>query len=181
MRRFMSYIVFGILAFMLTIPSMASAHSKLEASKPSANELVKTDVKQIELTFNTNIEVLSSFTVKNSSNEKFPINHLKVNDMEMTGTLDKPLEDGDYTVDWKIVGKDGHPITGSYVFQVKKTAVEQNSSPVTVQQENNDQEHQDAPASKPVYNQHIVNYGIGAGIIIVVILIFLFMKRRRRG
>lgn len=43
------------------VPASSYAHTKLESSTPKAGEVVTTNLDEIILKFNTNIEVLSSF------------------------------------------------------------------------------------------------------------------------
>lgn len=117
MQKLFTHLVL-ILACVFLIPSVAFAHTKLESSNPGPDEQVKTEVSQIEMLFNSSIETLSTFSVKNSTNQTIEVHDVTVQDHKMTGSFDNALAEGTYTVDWKIVGKDGHPIKGTYSFQV---------------------------------------------------------------
>ena len=42
----------------------------------------------------------------------------------MWATFLQPLENGDYKVEWKIIGADGHPIEGDFSFSVNVPVTE---------------------------------------------------------
>ncbi|HEX6923117.1 MAG TPA: copper resistance CopC family protein, partial [Bacillales bacterium] len=96
-----------------------SAHSVLVSSQPKDGAVVEDSLSELKLTFNTKIEkILSlkviqkgegqSFTPKASADGKI----IKV-------TLSKPLENGSYDVDFRVIGEDGHAVEGGFSFKVK--------------------------------------------------------------
>lgn len=107
------------LLFVLVFPTATWAHSKLESSTPAADAKITESVKEVNLSFNENIdENLSTLKVKNAQGEAVEVSEVKVNQNTMAGTLAAPLPSGSYTVEWKIVGGDGHPVDGTYAFEV---------------------------------------------------------------
>ncbi|WP_433939394.1 copper homeostasis periplasmic binding protein CopC [Paenibacillus lautus] len=107
------------LLLVLVFPTATWAHSKLESSTPAADAKITESVKEVNLSFNENIdENLSTLKVKNAQGEAVEVSEVKVNQNTMAGTLAAPLPSGSYTVEWKIVGGDGHPVDGTYVFEV---------------------------------------------------------------
>ena len=46
----------------------------------------------------------------------------------MVGNLEAPLDHGDYQVLWNIIGADGHPIEGTFTFNVNKPNTEEDSN-----------------------------------------------------
>ncbi|MFB4322662.1 copper homeostasis periplasmic binding protein CopC [Priestia sp. BR_2] len=107
------------LLLVLVFPTATWAHSKLESSTPAADAKITESVKEINLSFNENIdENLSTLKVKNAQGEAVEVSEVKVNQNTMAGTLAAPLPSGSYTVEWKIVGGDGHPVDGTYAFEV---------------------------------------------------------------
>ncbi|MHA2855440.1 copper homeostasis periplasmic binding protein CopC [Paenibacillus lautus] len=107
------------LLLVLVFPTATWAHSKLESSTPAADAKITESVKEVNLSFNENIdENLSTLKVKNAQGEAVEVSEVKVNQNTMSGTLAAPLPSGSYTVEWKIVGGDGHPVDGTYAFEV---------------------------------------------------------------
>lgn len=104
-------------------PSWSFAHTGLKEAKPAKDEIIQGTVKEIELSFNTKIEKGSTFTLKKSKEKAIPISFITVEEQKMKGSLEAPLADGTYEVQWKIIGADGHPIEGSYGFEVKDSGV----------------------------------------------------------
>ncbi|ACX64744.1 copper resistance protein CopC [Paenibacillus sp. Y412MC10] len=107
------------LLLVLVFPTATWAHSKLESSTPAADAKITESVMEVNLSFNENIdENLSTLKVKNAQGEAVEVSEVKVNQNTMAGTLAGPLPSGSYTVEWKIVGGDGHPVDGTYAFEV---------------------------------------------------------------
>lgn len=107
------------LLLILVFPTATWAHSKLETSTPAADAKLTESVQEVSLSFNENIdENLSTLKVKNAQGESVEVAEVKVNQNTMLGTLTAPLPSGSYTVEWKIVGGDGHPVDGTYAFEV---------------------------------------------------------------
>ncbi len=119
----MKRIIFATLIFVFAFSSAASAHSSLTSSSPADGEEVAEDVHEIVLEFNTKIERTSTIKVFNEIEEEIIVSNIQVKDNKMTGAFMSPLDDGTYTVNWKIIGADGHPIPGSYSFVVSQDAL----------------------------------------------------------
>jgi len=77
--------------------------------------------------------------VIDADGQEVPIENLILSSDSMVGELVKPLGEGNYTVEWKIIGKDGHPIDGVFSFSVV-LAPEKNDS-VSNEQNHEDQSH----------------------------------------
>ncbi|EFU41208.1 copper resistance protein CopC [Paenibacillus vortex V453] len=108
------------LLLVLVFPTATWAHSKLETSTPAADAKLTESVKEVSLTFNENIdENLSTVKIKNAQGESVEVSEVKVTQSTLLGTLAAPLPSGSYTVEWKIVGGDGHPVDGTYAFEVE--------------------------------------------------------------
>lgn len=127
------HLVLAVLLVCLFAASNAAyAHTGLKSSVPEKDQIVKEAVRELKMTFNTVIEPVSKFEVVDEKGVKREIADLSVSRSSMTGTLESPLENGTYTVNWSIIGEDGHRIKGSYAFQVDAPAVPTtpSSSPV---------------------------------------------------
>lgn len=123
-RWFEKKTILPLLVFLciLYLPGMAFAHTGLESSSPKEGEVVTGDLTKISLVFKSKVESLSNFQLFNKENQKIDVLDLQINDTTMTGTLAKPAANGEYQVQWNIVGTDGHPIKGQFSFQVDRPA-----------------------------------------------------------
>jgi methionine-rich copper-binding protein CopC len=125
-RWFKKKAVLPLLAFIyiLYLPGLALAHTGLDSSNPKEGEIVTAELTKISLVYKSKVENLSSFLLFNKENQKIDILDLQINDTTMTGTLAQPAANGEYQVQWNIVGTDGHPIKGQFSFQVDRPAVD---------------------------------------------------------
>lgn len=121
------------------IPSFVRAHTGLSSSNPSEGQVVTENLEQIVLTFATSIEVLSTMDLVKDGNV-IPLEDIKVENKQLMGTIAKPLENGSYIIQWKIVGEDGHPIKGEINFVVEMAQNEAEPNPVTPEETEGDQE-----------------------------------------
>lgn len=115
----MKKILLLLLFIFLLSSAVVSAHTALEESFPADGETVTEEPQEIVLEFNTDLEVASSLTVTSSEGEEIPFG-IALEEQKLIGTPGAAMADGEYTVNWKIIGADGHPIEGTYVFTVKK-------------------------------------------------------------
>ncbi|WP_191567630.1 copper resistance protein CopC [Metabacillus idriensis] len=114
---------------LILIPTMASAHTALTSSSPEEGEVVQGSLNEVSVQFETEIEEISTIKLIKEDQE-IPFQEVKVESQQMIGKLKEPLANGTYTIQWTIVGEDGHPISGEIPFLVKGTepAVDSNSS-----------------------------------------------------
>ena len=120
----MKRIISATLILLFAFSSAVSAHTGLTSSSPAEGEEVVEDVHEIVLEFNTKIETTSTVKVFNENKEEIIIGNTQVSDNMMTGGFMSPLDNGTYTVEWKIIGADGHPIQGTYSFMVSQDELE---------------------------------------------------------
>ena len=120
----MKRIIYATLIFLFAFSSAVSAHTGLTSSSPADGEDITEDVHEIVLEFNTKIETTSTVKVFNENKEEIIVSNTQVSDNVMTGGFMSPLDNGTYTVEWKIIGADGHPIQGTYSFMVNQDELE---------------------------------------------------------
>jgi methionine-rich copper-binding protein CopC len=113
----MKKIMFIIMLLML-LPTTAFAHTGLESSSPKDKETITEPINEIVLTFNTNIEKLSTFSLLDKEGQKVNVDSVEVDGKLLKGAFKTLLPNGDYTVNWKIAGEDGHVIERSFTFTV---------------------------------------------------------------
>ncbi|MFJ7933283.1 copper resistance protein CopC [Sporosarcina sp. NPDC096371] len=168
MKKIMSATLILLFAFATTV----SAHTGITSSSPADGEVVTGDVHEVVLEFNSKIESTSTVKVFNENEEEVVVNTIQVDGQVMTGAFMSPLENGTYTVDWKIIGADGHPIQGSYSFVINQqdgmNQVADEEVPETPADSN------DKPAEKPIEQQVEDKSIIASNDVLVVILVVLF-------
>jgi copper resistance protein C len=157
-----------LLLFLLLQSRTAYAHTALTGSTPADGDVLAEEVHQIVLEFNTVIEPTSTVTVTGDNGEEIEISHIHVDGDVMTGAFPSPLSDGTYTVNWRIIGADGHPIQGNYSFEVNQGEPEEPSAgetPTPPVEENTEQpEGQTAEATPKIASNDVL----------VIILVALF-------
>lgn len=109
------------------------AHSHLEDSSPKDGAVLTESLKEIKLTFETKLEPTSTFTLTdaNSTSVTLPV---EIKGNQLVGVLQKDLANGAYSIHWKIIGTDGHPLEGDLSFTVQLPE----ESSTTAQTENTD-------------------------------------------
>ncbi|MFS0728419.1 copper resistance protein CopC [Paenibacillus sp. 1P07SE] len=128
---------------------VAMAHTGLESSTPEDGDVITDRLSEISMIFNTEVEPLSNFKLIRSDGNEVEIGQILVNNNRMSGTVENPLQAGDYAVEWKIVGRDGHPIEGSYRFTVRTT--EEPATPA--EPEEDPLPSVEEPANEPVVDE----------------------------
>jgi copper resistance protein C len=108
-----------ILCLLIFLPSVVSAHTHLSVSNPIEGQVIVDELKEITLTFDGNIEKLSSMKIVRNGSELTAL-QVQIEAEKMFGILPEPLENGSYLIQWNIAGEDGHPITGEINFTVQK-------------------------------------------------------------
>lgn len=171
----MKRILSATLIFLLAFSSVSYAHTGLTSSSPADGEDVTEDLHQIELEFNTEIETTSTVKVFNENEEEMIINNTQVSDSVLTAGFVSPLDNGTYTVEWKIIGADGHPTQGNYSFTVSQEEIE---DPVMPEAPEEIEETPAAPieesVEKPVEQVIEDSSKIASNDVLVVILVILF-------
>ena len=115
--------IFGLitlLIFSLSFPIFASAHSHMIESNPSENEILHTVPLNISVTFNAPIQAsFYSLEVYNRGGKRVDADKSVLKENKLENKLPDNLENGTYTVKWKIVSNDGHPTEGALSFQIE--------------------------------------------------------------
>ena len=113
--------LFITILLVFSLNGHAFAHTGLESSSPQNGETISEEIQQIILTFETKIEQSSTIQLKSADGTEIPVKEITINHNQMVGNLEAPLDHGDYQVLWNIIGADGHPIEGTFTFNVNKT------------------------------------------------------------
>ena len=143
----------------------AAAHDEVLSTSPEQDAVLETAPEEIELTY---------------SGEIMDIGHQ---------VADTGAQDGTYQVVWRVVSSDGHPIEGTYTYEVgdgadtTTPAPSLSSSPTQVPADSSDgsTEAQDAAAQEN--SEGLSGGAIGVTVVVlalVVIGLLALMSRRRR-
>lgn len=102
----------------------ASAHAALTGTDPQDGSVLKTAPTQVTLTFSESIGLLDdSFRVLDPDNRRVHTGdpgHADDRSDTARVTLPKGLGTGTFTVAWRVVSADSHPISGAFTFSIGK-------------------------------------------------------------
>jgi methionine-rich copper-binding protein CopC len=96
----------------------ASAHNTLLSTTPEDGTKLASPPTEVRLVYNAAVSTkYAQVAVSDSAGKLWQQGDPRVSGETVTQPL-KPLADGTYTVAWRVISADGHPIDGSYEFQV---------------------------------------------------------------
>lgn len=100
----------------------AQAHDSLVSSNPQADSTLSQAPQEIELTYSSDImqvEGANQIRVTNSAGESVTEGEPEISGTTLTQDLTTSgSEDETYTVNWRVVSSDGHPIQGTFSYSV---------------------------------------------------------------
>lgn len=99
-------------------PTPAWAHSRLQRTDPAASAVVRAPIGAVTLTFNEMVRGrFTTVVVSGPGGVSYSAGHVQVVDDDVHQAV-YPLRSGDYTVAWRAVSADGHPVEGQFRFSV---------------------------------------------------------------
>nr|WP_245238406.1 copper resistance protein CopC [Streptomyces roseochromogenus] len=137
----------GLFLLLLGTAAPASAHAALRGTDPADGTVLRTAPRQLTLTFTESVGLLTdSFRVYDPHNHRLrtgPTEHAPSGSDTARVPLPAQLADGTYTVAWRVVSADSHPVSGALTFSVgRRTAT--TAAPAPDNAEN--------PATAALYN-----------------------------
>ncbi|MEU8975540.1 copper resistance protein CopC [Streptomyces monashensis] len=132
----------GLFLLLLGAAAPASAHAALRATDPADGSLLRTAPRQVTLTFTESVGLLTdSFRVYDPTNHRVrtgTAGHAPGRADTARVPLPARLAQGTYTVAWRVVSADSHPVSGALTFSVgtrtatvASTAPDATENPVT--------------------------------------------------
>lgn len=104
-------------ALLVGLASPASAHSVLLGTDPDDGEQLAAAPEEISLTFNEDITDLGTEVVITAGDEeRLDDGKTEISGPVVTQALAADRPEGIYTVTWRAVSADGHPISGEFTF-----------------------------------------------------------------
>lgn len=135
-KNFLTKIIFTKLIWLtcvlIYVSVPAYGHDVLVGSVPNKNQTLLESPTEILLTFNNNLfDIGASFAVRDANNVEYSTGEAVILDNTVTQNLRSDISSGEYTVAWRVVSSDGHPISGSYSFFVNLGKTDELSEPST--------------------------------------------------
>jgi len=159
----------------LMIPAAAAqAHDVLEATDPANGSTVRTVPAKIGLTFDhTPIAIGSVVRVEDATGTNQADGPVTIVDNHVTQAVKTDAPEGKYTVIWRVVSSDGHPIEGTFTFTADAASTPDMATPAP------------APAAPDagtgLQTELITAAAVAAVLIIALVLAGIFIKRRLRS
>lgn len=107
------------LALLVLAPVPVFAHGGLRSSQPGRGEIVKTLVREIRLNLTETPELaVTSVRLTTERGAEIDLTRPTLVGNSVVIPLSRVLPDGRYNVAWNTAGRDGHPVSGNFSFEV---------------------------------------------------------------
>lgn len=130
-RRQLLSIVLGIFVVagaLLGFSAPAVAHDAAESSSPTQGATLETPPEKVSVTFNKSpLGLGAQFSVKDATGAEWAAGPVEIVDNVASQKLKAGAPAGAYTVTWRVVSSDSHPIEGTFRFTA--TAAAEGASP----------------------------------------------------
>ncbi|WP_147534319.1 copper resistance CopC family protein [Bacillus marasmi] len=185
MKKLLLFTIIFFLAFV----NGALAHTGLKSSSPQYGEIINDELNQIRLIFETKIEQGSKLEINHSNGEPVQVDNIAITENQMVGNLSNFLNNGNYIVNWEIIGADGHPLDGEFTFSVDLPVSEEQEprqDQLTQKDETQpqaDEVKEDKTKADDAQQSNKAAYPIPVilGVLIVIIVAsFLFLMKRKQ-
>jgi methionine-rich copper-binding protein CopC len=107
----------ALAAVLATTAVPASAHTTLTSASPAKDSTVAAP-SQIVLTYADPVR-LPRVVVTDGSRKQYQAGSAQAVDNKVTQAVGGTLPNGKYTVGWRVVASDGHPVEGTFTFTVQ--------------------------------------------------------------
>ena len=116
-RGLVSVALVAVSALVFAAP--AAAHAELVSSNPGNGERLEEAPSEIELTFTESVNLLEgAIRLLDGVGETVSTPDPVVSGLTLTWPMPPELADGAYTVSWRVISSDGHPVAGAFSFGV---------------------------------------------------------------
>jgi copper transport protein len=119
MRIRASYLAAVLVTALAVVPT-ASAHAILLSTTPANDSVVQAAPKSVALRFNEQVEsAFGSVRIYDPQAKRVDNGRITRPDGKTVESgIGSPLADGTYTVTWRVVSADSHPVSGAFIFHV---------------------------------------------------------------
>lgn len=122
MRRAVATVLLAVLALLVTA-GPASAHNVLVSSDPAKDATLDVAPSQAKLTFDQPIQQGQGFntmTMTGPGNTRWPLTDVTVDSTVFSGKIGALGPAGQYTIGYRVLSADGHPVSGAIRFTLTK-------------------------------------------------------------
>lgn len=121
LSRLLAAALFACLALAFgSVP--AQAHDQLIGSNPKQGAKLDKQPEWIELNYSGEIQDIGTEIRVEKDGEDFSAGEITVEGRTVKSALSDDLKPGDYTIAWRVVSQDGHPISGTVEFTILDSA-----------------------------------------------------------
>lgn len=121
LSRLLAAALFACLALAFgSVP--AQAHDQLIGSNPKQGAKLDKQPEWIELNFSGEIQDIGTEIRVERDGEDYSAGEITVEGRAVKSALPDDLKPGDYTIAWRVVSQDGHPISGKVEFTILDSA-----------------------------------------------------------
>jgi methionine-rich copper-binding protein CopC len=161
-------------AFLMVPAAAAQAHDVLEATDPANGSAVRTVPATVGLTFDhTPIAIGSVVRVEDATGTDQADGPVAIVDNHVTQAVKSGAPEGTYTVVWRVVSSDGHPIEGTFTFTAGAANTTVAATPSTPPA---------AAGTSAGLQTGLVTAGAVAAVLVIALVVAgIFIKRRLRG
>jgi copper transport protein len=112
-----------VLAALAAVPS-AFAHATLQESTPGNNSIVRQSPPEVTLQFSEAVETaFGSIRVFDCGGTRVDSGKVaRPSSSSVAVTIDRRLAAGTYTVTWRVISADAHPVAGAFTFNVRSAS-----------------------------------------------------------
>ena len=169
----------------------AAAHDEVLSTSPEQDAVLETAPEEIELTYSGEImDIGHQVLVTDSEGQSVTEGPLERDGSQVVQPLaETGSEEGTYQVVWRVVSSDGHPIEGTYTYQVgdgadtTTAAPSLSSTPTDAPTDGSDSSAQAQDAAAQEDSGGLSGWAVGATVVVLalaVIGLLGLMSRRRR-
>ncbi len=118
----MKHIKTILITLTIMIAFSATAHVGLEKATPAENTELKKSPQQLELVFSSPVRLIKA-KLMNAEEQSINFSFTPSADANAQYAWELPtLKEGEYMVEWTILGQDGHKMSGSYQFMLRQSS-----------------------------------------------------------
>jgi methionine-rich copper-binding protein CopC len=184
MNKFAKALVATVIAIAGVFPAqVAFAHAELESSNPEANSVIGSAPEVISLTFGEKLMVLegevaaNQVQVEDSMKVRVDNGDFQVNGNVLTVSLKPGLPDDAYTITYRVVSADGHPIEGLVDFEVSAAARSGEATPMPISEQPEATLYEAPAEEEQPANGLAIGVGVLVGAVVVAGAMFFVFRR----
>ena len=181
LRARVTAIAVAAAALVLAAPASALAHDELVTSTPTAEQSLDTAPDAVTLGYSAELlEIGAAVTVTGDDGTDWAASEPVIAGASVTVPLREGMPDGAYTVRWRVVSSDGHPISGLIPFTVGEVAAAAPTPSPAETATTLDEEAQDGePLLHPALRTTLIALGGAAAALVLFVVARILIRRGR--